>query len=120
MKFGPVALDHAEGLILGHTVRADGFTFKKGHRLTRADIVTLKNAGMSDITGARLEAGDVGEDEAAAEIARLIAVQGLILTAARTGRCNVEAASPGLVRLDVARIMAVNGLSEAVTVATLA
>ena len=46
MKFGPVSIADAEGLILAHTVRADGFTFGKGHRIMRADIATLKNAGQ--------------------------------------------------------------------------
>ena len=45
---------------------------------------------------ARLEPGDAGEDAAASEIAGLCAGVGLRLTAAHTGRCNIEAATAGV------------------------
>ena len=120
MKFGPLPISEAEGAILGHTLRAGALTLKKGHTLTADDIAALKDAGVTDVTAARLEPGDAGENAAASEIAGLCAGEGLRLTAAHTGRCNIEAASAGLFRLDAAAINAVNGIDEAVTVATLA
>ena len=65
MKFGPVSLDGAEGAILAHTVRAGGTTVKKGTRLTADHLETFRAGGLSDVIVARLEPGDVHEDEAA-------------------------------------------------------
>lgn len=120
MKFGSIPVAASEGAILGHTLRLGAVTFKKGHTLTAADVATLKAAGVAEVTAARLEAGDAGEDAAASEIAALCAGTGLVLTAARTGRCNIEAAAAGVLRVDPALIDAVNRIDEAVTVATLA
>ena len=120
MKFGPIPVDKSEGAILGHTLRVGALTFKKGHTLTADDVTALAAAGVTEITAARLEAGDADEDAAASEIAALCAGAGLRLTAARTGRCNIEAAGAGLLRVAPAAIDAVNAIAEAVTVATLA
>ncbi|MCX7326705.1 MAG: hypothetical protein NTW00_00810, partial [Hyphomicrobiales bacterium] len=68
---------------------------------------------------ARLDAGDVAEDAAAARIAQRLVGSGLRLSAARTGRCNVEATADGVVLVDAAAIDAANLADEAVTVATL-
>ena len=120
MKFGSIPVGESEGAILGHTLRAGAVTLKKGHTLTAEDVAALVAAGLTDITAARLEAGDADEDTAASEIAGLCAGMGLRLTAARTGRCNIEAVAPGLIRVTAATIDAVNRISEAVTIATLA
>ncbi|MHB1204954.1 MAG: molybdopterin-binding domain-containing protein, partial [Rhodospirillaceae bacterium] len=120
MKFGPIPVAESEGAVLGHTLRAGAVTFKKGHTLLPADVEVLRAAGIAEITAARLEAGDANEDIAASEIAGLCAGMGLRLTAARTGRCNIEAVAPGLVRVNPAAIDAVNRIDEAVTLATLA
>ncbi len=67
-----------------------------------------------------MEPGDVGEDAAARRIATALLGPGLTMTRAATGRVNLVAASAGLLRADRARIDALNGVDEAVTVATLA
>src|SRR5690349_1487820 len=120
MKFGPIPTADSEGAILGHTLLAGAVTLKKGHMLTADDIAELKAAGIAEVTAARLEAGDAGEDAAASEIAGLCAGPGLALTAARTGRCNIEASAAGVLRVDPAVVDAVNRIDEAVTLATLA
>lgn len=120
MKFGPIPTKESEGAILGHTLRIGALTLKKGHMLTAADVAALKDAGVAEVTAARLEPGDADEDAAAAEIAGLLAGAGLKVTAAHTGRCNIEAGAAGVVRVDPAVIDAVNRIDEAVTVATLA
>lgn len=120
MKFGPIPIVESEGAILGHALRTGVLTLKKGHTLTADDVATLKEAGLTEVTAARLEPGDADEDAAASEIAALCAGAGLKLTAARTGRCNIEAAAGGVLRIDPAIIDAVNRIDESVTVATLA
>ena len=69
MEFGIVATENALGAILAHGVRAGDKRFKKGRVLSQGDIGEIARAGIAQIAIARLEAGDVGEDEAASRIA---------------------------------------------------
>lgn len=120
MKFGPVSIADAAGLILAHTLRAGGLVLKKGHVVTAADVAALGAAGVRDVTGARLEAGDIGEDDAARHIAQRLAGAHITLSAARTGRCNLIAAQDGVILIDGGAVAAANLVSETVTIATLA
>ena len=119
MKFGIVPVAESVGLIIAHTFRGAGVVLKKGHVITAADVAVLHAAGINDITGARLEAGDLGENEAAAAIARKIAGPNVKPTQAHTGRCNLEAGKDGVIVVDAACINRINGVDESVTVATL-
>ena len=114
----PVA--DAEGLILAHSVRLPGRAFKKGHVLSADDIAVLLAAKIESVSGARLEADDVGEDEAAETVARALCGPGLALGAAFTGRCNVFAEGHGLAVIDDARVDRLNLLDEAMTLGTVA
>ena len=119
MKFGPIAIDHAEGVIVAHAVRRPGLTLRKGDVVNRMHIDTLRAAGVSEIIAAQLEAGDVGEDEAALALARAIAGENLRLDTPFTGRCNLFSTRSGVFVIDPARLDAVNALDEAITIATL-
>ncbi len=119
MKFASFPVDTSAGVILAHTFHSGAVTLKKGHVITLADIATLKNAGVQEVMGARLDAGDVGEDEAAAQIAARLAGTNVRLSNARTGRCNVEAENDGVVLIDGAAITTANLISETVTIASL-
>lgn len=119
MEFGPVPVQAALGAILAHSLRVGDVMFRKGRRLSASDIEQLAGAGFAEVTVARLSDADVGEDEAAARIARAIAAGGLRVGAAFTGRVNLHALADGLVRLDADAIAALNGIDEAITVATL-
>lgn len=119
MKFEATPLAQAEGAILAHSVRAGARSFKKGHRLSAADIGEIRQAGIREIVAARLEAGDVPEDQAARRLAAAACGPGLRVAEAFTGRCNLYAESAGLVVLERARIDAVNLIDEALTIATL-
>ncbi len=112
-------VDEAAGAILAHSRRADGINFAKGRVLSDEDIARLKEAGVSTVVAARLDADDMHEDEAAATVARALAGEGIEVTAAFTGRCNHFARDAGLAVLDQDRIDALNELHESVTVATL-
>ena len=120
MKFGPFNIADAEGLILAHTLRAGGLVLKKGHVVTAADVAALQAAGVKDVIGARLEASDVGEDDAAGHIARRLAGAHVTPSAARTGRCNLIADADGVMLIDAGAVTAANLVSETVTIATLA
>lgn len=120
MRFGPTPLALAEGALLAHTMTLADRVLKKGHRLTGDDISALARAGFGDIVVARLEPGDVGEDDAAVRLAEKFRGEGLTVDNAFTGRVNLRAAVPGLAVVDPALIDAVNAVDEAVTVATVA
>src|SRR5262245_6757852 len=120
MRFGSFPLGETEGAILAHSLRAGGRLIKKGRALTRADIAQLREAGISEVTVARLEAGDVPEDIAATRVARALGGDGLRMGAAFTGRVNLYAEKAGLVVVDGDRMNALNLIDESITVATLA
>lgn len=118
MKFGRIAVAGAAGAILGHSQSAGGRRLKKGHVLTAADVDAIAAAGVSEILAARLEDGDVPEDQAAAALAQALVGPGARVATAFTGRANLYAEAPGLAQFDVAAIDAINLIDEAVTVAT--
>jgi len=119
VRFGPVPVAAAAGLISAHTVRRADITLRKGAVIGEAVAAGLAQAGVSQIVAAALEAGDVGEDAAAARLADRLRGPNLRVEAPFTGRCNLFAEAAGVLTLDPARIDAVNAVSEAVTVATL-
>jgi len=99
MKFDEIAIDTdgLEGAILAHTLRLRNRkgAVKKGAVLTANDIERLR----------ALAEHFVGPSVTASE--------------ARTGRCNLHANGLGLLMVDPNRIDAGNGISEAITIATL-
>jgi molybdenum cofactor cytidylyltransferase len=119
MKFGVMALEEAEGAFLAHSVRAGDLVMKKGRVLDAGDIEALGGRGATSVIAARLEPGDVAEDQAAARIAAAVAGTHVEARAPFTGRVNLFAATPGLLALDQARIDRLNRIDEAITLATL-
>ncbi len=71
MKFGEVAVAEAEGAILAHSLRLGTTALKKARLLSAADVEAIAAAGLTRIVVARLEPGDVAEDEAARRVALL-------------------------------------------------
>ena len=118
MKFGTIPLKNAEGAILAHSLKAGKRRLKKGRILTPGDLELLEAAGYGTIMAAQLEAGDFGEDEAAAALAETAAGPHVALGTAATGRCNLYAADKGIALLDAGAIDAFNGVDEAVTLST--
>jgi len=117
MKFGAIPVTKAEGAVLAHSVRAKGIAFKKGRVLTAEDVAALTEVGIGEIIGARLEAGDVPEDEAATRIAAAVKGDNLSAAAAFTGRVNLFASARGIAVVD-RRLEDLNKVDEAITVAT--
>ncbi|HYC04736.1 MAG TPA: molybdopterin-binding/glycosyltransferase family 2 protein [Azospirillaceae bacterium] len=119
MRFGPLPLDEALGAVLAHSVLLPGGRLPKGRVLGTAEIAALRDAGHSTVTAAKLEPGELDEDEAAGRIAAALLGPGLTASAPATGRVNLFAAQAGVLLVDAARIDALNLLDESVTVATL-
>lgn len=120
MIFGEVPVGEAAGCVLAHSVMVGGGRLPKGHVVTPGDVITLREAGVDAIIAARLEAGDIGEDEAARLIASAIESSGFKPSAAATGRVNFHATVAGLFRVNPAVVDAFNRIDPALTLATLA
>ena len=119
MKFGAVPVADALGATAVHSIREGNFVLKKGTLIGPSEVAALKAAGVKEITVARLDPGDVSEDQAAADIATAIKGEGVRADRAFTGRCNLFAESAGVLVVDKAAIDALNRIDEAVTLATL-
>ncbi len=119
MKFGPVPPREAKGATAAHSVRAGERVVRKGTIIGDAEIATLERAGIKEIVAARLEPGDVSEDEAAASLAQAVAGEGVSIEDAFTGRANLHAKSSGVLLIDRAGVDRLNRIDESVTFATL-
>jgi molybdenum cofactor cytidylyltransferase len=120
MKFGAVAPKQAIGATAVHTIRQGALVLKKGTQIGAAEAAALEAAGIDEIVVARLEPDDVSEDVAAAEIAGVIAGEGVHVDRAFTGRANLFARGAGILVVDRDPIDRLNRVDEAITVATLA
>ncbi len=119
MKFGAVPVAEALGATAVHSIRQSDLVLKKGTLIGPAEVAALQAAGVKEIVVARLEAGDVPEDQAAADIAAAVAGEGLRADRAFTGRCNLFAEAAGVLVVDKEAIDRINRIDEAVTLATL-
>ena len=123
MRFGPVPLAQAEGAILAHSVQLKRGVAKKGSMIDAELLARLAGTGLQEVTVARLEAGDVAEDAAAARLAAALvpdpASAHVMLSKAFTGRVNVNATGPGVTRVDAQAVAALNAIDPAITLATL-
>jgi molybdenum cofactor cytidylyltransferase len=119
MKFGPASPAEAIGGVTVHTLRQGSLVLKKGTTVGPAEAEALKRAGVKEIVVVRLEDGDVSEDVAAASIAQAVTGEGLHVERAFTGRANLFAARPGILVIDRAAVDRINGVDEAITLATL-
>ncbi|SMX34545.1 NTP transferase domain-containing protein [Actibacterium lipolyticum] len=120
MKFGPVAIAEAAGCVLAHSLHLEGRSLRKGQVLSAEDVVAIAEAGINDITVARIAEDDLDENTAASKIADALVADGLTATSPFTGRVNLTASHAGLFRVDVAAVHALNRVDEAITLATLA
>ena len=118
MKFATFPLAEAEGTILAHSIHTPKGILKKGRILSAGDVARLAEAGRTQIVAARLEPGDVGEDAAAARVARAASGPGTHVAAPFTGRANLFAALSGLAVVDADALARINALDEGLTVAT--
>ena len=119
MKFGPVPPHDALGATAVHTIRQGSLVLKKGTLIGPAEVKALEAAGIPQVVIARIEPGDVSEDEAASSIAAAVAGQGVRVDRAFTGRANLFAEGAGVLVVDKDGIDRLNQIDEAITFATL-
>jgi molybdenum cofactor cytidylyltransferase len=118
--FADFALAEAAGGLLAHSLLVGGKRWAKGRVLSDADVAAARAAGLTRLTIARLEPGDIGEDAAAVRLAARLAGPGLVALSPVHGRVNLAAAAGGVVRVEATMVAAVNAVDEALTLATLA
>ena len=121
MIFHSLPLSAALGKILGHNIaRRDGTRLmRKGKPLGEAEIELLRAEGRDSVVVAELALDDVGEDAAARAVAEAVCGRGLRNVGAAGGRVNLLAEAHGVLRVDTARVHAINAI-EGITLATLA
>lgn len=120
MKFGPVPVTDAEGAVLAHAAKLSEGRLAKGHVISAADMALLQAAGFSEVIVARLEPGDLLEDEAASRIAAAIDRDHLTFSQAATGRINIHSAVDGLFVASRSIVDRLNRIDPAITLACLA
>src|SRR5258707_12626727 len=108
MRFGDIPVAEAAGAILAHSLRVGGAVLKKGRVLSVADVALIDAAGLGHIVAARLDPGDIREDDAAARIASAAAGENVEPAAAFTGRANLFATAKGILVFDRDRLDRLN------------
>jgi molybdenum cofactor cytidylyltransferase len=119
MKFGSLPLEEARGGVAVHSIRKDKLVLKKGTTIGDVEIASLRAAGISEIVAAKLEPGDIGEDEAAQALANAAKGSHVRTEEAFTGRANLFAEKAGVLVVNKADIDKLNVIDEAITFATL-
>lgn len=123
MRFERLAPGEADGAVLAHTVRWQGGALRKGIQLDSVAIRRLEEAGVVEVMAAIAEAGDLPENLAAERLAGALlkdsAHQGFRQASASTGRCNIFADRPGVLRVLGEDVDRLNAIDEAISLATL-
>lgn len=119
MIFAELPLAEAEGAMLAHGLTLDGRRHAKGAVIGPALMQAARAAGLERLWVARLEPGDVPEDEAAEAIAAHLVGEGVRAAAAVHGRVNLYATVDGLLHFDPAAIGRANAASDALGLSTL-
>ncbi|MGE5138928.1 MAG: molybdopterin-binding protein [Rudaea sp.] len=121
MKLENARLEEAVGTVLVHNVSdVEGHKLlSKGHLLTAEDVEKLRALGRRELYVARLEPGDVRENQAVQRIARALTGENMTLSAASSGRVNALASARGVFKANAGVLAAANAV-DGVTAATVA
>jgi molybdenum cofactor cytidylyltransferase len=119
MKFGLINIDDADGAILAHSMRIGDLRLPKGMVITQSQIDALRDAGITQITGAQLNINDIDENTAAAKIGAALLADGIHASEPVAGRVNLIADQAGILMLNPDTINQMNSVDEALTIATL-
>ncbi len=119
MIFGAVPVGEALGAVCVHSVRMADGVVKKGTVIGEAELQKLRAGGIETVVVARLEPGDVPEDEAARRLAHAVAGDSVRVEKPFTGRSNLYSRASGVLVIDVPAVEAINAVDESITLATL-
>ncbi|MDB4868940.1 MAG: molybdopterin-binding protein, partial [Cohnella sp.] len=119
-----VNVENAVGLVLAHDLTQilpgtfKGRLFRKGHRVTEADIPKLKDIGKEHLYVLELADGDLHEDDAALRMAVALAGEHVVYGEPHEGKVSMRSEIGGLTVIDREMVDAVNGVGE-IALATL-
>ena len=119
MQFGRIPVVSATGSILAHSVKYSSITLKKGTVLSAEHVRLLARAGCDSVVIARLESGDLDENETARRIASFISGENLEFQRPRTGRSNIVSKTFGVLVYDPEHLDRINLVDEAITIAVM-
>ncbi|MCL6638610.1 MAG: molybdopterin-binding protein [Firmicutes bacterium] len=120
MKAQVIRVEDAVGRVLSHDVTRivrgefKGPAFRKGHIISEGDVHELLKLGKEKVYVLELEPDDVHEDEAGARLGRAAAGPGITCSEPKESRVNLFAARPGLLKINISALEAVNDLPEVV------
>lgn len=104
----PESANDALDLVIAEEVKRNGKrAFRKGHRVTSDDLDTLGQLN-GPVHAVELEPDDVHEDDAAIELANLIAGDGLEIRPPVQSRVNLNSTGRGLLRVDADAVIELN------------
>ncbi len=119
MIFDRLPIENAKGAFLAHAVEAGDFgILKKGTVLTDDHLEAIKANGDISVLAARLEEGDVDENEAAFRISEMSAGNNVDARPPFTGRSNIVSKSSGVVDINTKLLKKINKIDPSITIAT--
>lgn len=119
MYFGEVDTKDAAGCYLAHSLNLSDGRLRKGTLLESSHLNRLVNSQINTITVARLDPGEVHEDDAARQLANALCGTGLRCGRTSTGRVNLHATTSGLFCQSQQVVLACNAVCDSITLATL-
>jgi len=116
MRNHTIDVRQASGKVLFSTVFCSDGTklLRKGHLLKDEDVRQLQTAGLSEVSVAELESGDMGEAQAVTAVAMGMARGALQIQLAPGGRANVFTTEPSCILVDEQRLQQLNCTSSIV------
>ena len=119
MIFAAVPLAAANGALLAHGQTVGALRWVKGRILSADDLAVAAAAGLTRLTVARLDPGDVPEAAAAQMLGAALSGANVTARPPAHGRVNLAAAAAGLLLFESAAVDALNAVDEALTLGTL-
>lgn len=116
MRLSKIRVEDAVGRTLSHDLTKivpgefKGVAFKKGHCLAADDIPELLRMGRDTIYVLELEPDEIHEDDAGIRLGRAAAGAGVTCSEPRESRVNLFASRPGLLKVNVAALEAINDI----------
>ena len=122
MRVREVPVEEAIGLTLAYDLtrispdKKKGAVLRRGHVLSEADVDILRGIGKSRIKILELRADEVHEDDAAQELAGLVAGEGIEVTMPGEAWADLVASRTGLLKVDDRRLLRLNLLDDVLAV----
>lgn len=115
MQIRQVTAEESVGFPLSHDLTQidpqnhyKGARFKKGHIISRDDLILLRKMGRTHLNIILLEEDEVHEDDAALRLGRSMLGTGVFLEGPSEGKCVIKSAHKGILNFDPERVNRIN------------